>query len=54
MLSYNQCKINAKVGELFIFPYDLLHGVYPFNSTTECRRTISYNCDLTKLSQSPI
>ena len=54
MLSYNQCKIDAKVGELFIFPYDLLHGVYPFNSTTECRRTISYNCDLTKLSQSPI
>ena len=54
MLSYNQCKINIKVGELFIFPYDLLHGVYPFRETTQCRRTISYNCDLTKLSQSPI
>ena len=54
MFSYNQCKLHAKVGDLLIFPYDLRHGVYPFNSTTECRRTISYNCDLTKISQSPI
>ncbi len=54
MFSYNQCKMHTKVGDLLIFPYDLRHGVYPFNSTTECRRTLSYNCDLTKLSQSPI
>ena len=49
MFSYNQCKMRVKVGDLLIFPYDLRHGVYPFNSTTECRRTLSYNCDLTKL-----
>ena len=54
MFSYNQCKMHTKVGDLLIFPYDLRHGVYPFNSTTECRRTLSYNCDLTKLTQSPI
>ena len=49
MFSYNQCKMHTKVGDLLIFPYDLRHGVYPFNSTTECRRTLSYNCDLTKV-----
>ena len=54
MFSYNQCKMHTKVGDLLIFPYDLRHGVYPFNSTTECRRTMSYNCDLTKFSQNPI
>ena len=50
MFSYNQCKMHTKVGDLLIFPYDLRHGVYPFNSTTECRRTLSYNCDLTKIT----
>ena len=54
MFGYNQCKMDTKVGDLLIFPYDLRHGVYPFNSTTECRRTISYNCDLTEISQNPI
>ena len=54
MFSYNQCKMHTKVGDLLIFPYDLRHGVYPFHGTTACRRTISYNCDLTKLTQSPI
>ena len=49
MFSYNQCKMHTKVGDLLIFPYDLRHGVYPFNSTTECRRTLSYNSDLTKM-----
>ena len=54
MFGYNQCKMHTKVGDLLVFPYDLRHGVYPFNSTTECRRTLSYNCDLTKVTQSPI
>ena len=49
MFSYTQCKMHTKVGDLLIFPYDLRHGVYPFRGTTQCRRTISYNCDLTKL-----
>ena len=46
LFANNQCRTNMKVGDLFIFPYDILHGVYPFNNTTECRRTLSYNCDL--------
>jgi len=33
-------------GAFYVFPYPLLHGVYPFNSTDEVRRTMSYNCDL--------
>ena len=49
MFSNNQCKMHTKVGDLLIFPYDLRHGVYPFHGTTECRRTLSYNCDLTKI-----
>ena len=50
MFGYNQCKMLTKVGDLLVFPYDLRHGVYPFNSTTECRRTLSYNCDLTRIT----
>ena len=50
MFSFIQVKMHTKVGDLLIFPYDLRHGVYPFNSTTECRRTLSYNCDLTRIT----
>ena len=46
ILCHNQLRVDMKVGDLFIFPYDVQHGVYPFNGTTECRRTLSYNCDL--------
>ena len=46
ILSHNQLRVDMKVGDFFIFPYDIQHGVYPFNNTTECRRTLSYNCDL--------
>ena len=46
LLSKSQARIDAQVGMLFIFPYTLLHSVYPFNSTDEVRRTLSYNCDL--------
>ena len=46
ILCFNQLRVDMKVGDLFIFPYDVQHGVYPFNGTTECRRTLSYNCDL--------
>mgnify|MGYP003651094551 CR=1 FL=1 len=45
-LSISQLRVDADVGELFIFPYTLLHGVYPFNGTNETRRTMSYNCSL--------
>ena len=47
-LSIPQNRVDAKVGELYVFPYTLLHGVYPFNDTDEVRRTMSYNCNLYK------
>ena len=47
-LSISQNRVNAKVGELYVFPYTLLHQVYPFNGTDEVRRTMSYNCNLYK------
>ena len=47
-LSASQIRMDAQVGEFYVFPYSLLHGVYPFNSTDEVRRTMSYNCDLIK------
>ena len=47
-LSQSQMRVDAQVGEFYVFPYTLLHSVYPFNSTDEARRTMSYNCDLIK------
>lgn len=47
-LSRSQTRVDAQVGEFFVFPYSLLHGVYPFNSTDQVRRTLSYNCNLFK------
>ena len=35
-------------GDFIVFPYTMLHGVYPFSGTDEARRTLSYNCDLIK------
>jgi|TARA_R100001460_G_scaffold24521_1_gene49234 hypothetical protein len=46
MFAYNQYRHKLVVGDLFVFPYDITHGVYPFHSTVETRRTMSYNCDL--------
>jgi len=34
------------VRDFFIFPYDMRHCVYPFNSTRETRRTLAANCDV--------
>ena len=47
-LSMSQVRVDAQVGEFYVFPYTLLHCVYPFNSTDEVRRTLSCNCDLIK------
>jgi hypothetical protein len=47
-LSISQFRIDAQVGDFFVFPYTMLHGVYPFSGTDEARRTMSYNCDLVK------
>ena len=38
--------LDLQVGDFYIFPFGLYHGVYPFNGTDEVRRTLSYNCDL--------
>ena len=35
-----------KVRDFYIFPYDMRHCVYPFNSTNETRRTLAANCDV--------
>jgi hypothetical protein len=32
--------------DFYIFPYDMRHCVYPFNGTTEVRRTLAANCDV--------
>ena len=37
---------NLKERDFFIFPYDMRHTVYPFNSTNEVRRTLASNCDV--------
>ena len=50
-LSISQLRVDAQVGDLYIFPYTMLHGVYPFNGTDEVRRTMSYNCNLYKPGQ---
>ena len=50
-LSIELLQIDAMPGDFFVFPYSLLHGVYPFNGTDEVRRTMSYNCNLFKDTQ---
>jgi len=47
-LGISQLRVDAKVGDLYVFPYTLLHGVYPFNGTDQIRRTMSFNCNLYK------
>ena len=36
----------TKIGDFFIFPYDMRHCVYPFNTTDEHRRTLAANVDV--------
>ena len=50
-LSTSMYQMDAQVGDLFIFPYTLIHGVYPFNGTDEIRRTLSWNCNLVRNSR---
>ena len=49
LLGKNSLKTNVEEGQFYIFPYSLMHGVYPFYDTDEKRRTLSYNCDLTRM-----
>ena len=37
---------NMKIGDFYIFPYDMRHTVYPFNGTKEKRRTLVCNVDV--------
>jgi len=37
---------NMKIGDFYVFPYDMRHCVYPFNSTKEVRRTLVCNVDV--------
>jgi hypothetical protein len=36
----------VKVGDFYVFPYDMRHTVYPFNTTKESRRTLAANVDV--------
>ena len=47
MFGYNQHKVDLEVGDLYVFPYDMKHCVYPFTGKG-VRRTMSYNCDMKK------
>jgi hypothetical protein len=49
ILSVSQIRANMQPGELYVFPYQVLHGVYPFFETKQTRRTLSWNCDLHKI-----
>ena len=35
-----------RVRDFYVFPYDMRHCVFPFNSTNEVRRTLAANCDV--------
>ena len=35
-----------KIGDFYVFPYDMRHCVYPFTNKKEKRRTLSCNCDV--------
>ena len=35
-----------KIGDFYVFPYDMRHLVYPFTNKKEKRRTLSCNCDV--------
>ena len=36
----------VKIRDFYVFPYDIRHCVYPFNSTGQTRRTLAANCDV--------
>ena len=37
---------NLRIGDFYVFPYDIRHCVYPFNGTKEKRRTLVCNVDV--------
>ena len=36
----------SKIGDFYVFPYDMRHCVYPYNNTKEKRRTLVCNIDV--------
>ena len=36
----------SKIGDFYVFPYDMRHCVYPYNGTKEKRRTLVCNVDV--------
>ena len=36
----------VKIGDFYVFPYDIRHVVYPFYNKKEKRRTLACNCDV--------
>ena len=37
---------SMQLTDFYVFPYDMRHAVYPFNGTTQTRRTLAANCDV--------
>ena len=37
---------DSKIGDFYVFPYDMRHCVYPYNGTKEKRRTLVCNVDV--------
>ena len=44
--AFTDFRPDVKVGDFYIFPYDMRHAVYPFNTTKEHRRTLAANVDV--------
>ena len=44
--SFTDFRPEVKVGDFYVFPYDMRHTVYPFNTTKEHRRTLAANVDV--------
>ena len=44
--AFNDLRPDIKVGNFYVFPYDMRHTVYPFNTTKEHRRTLAANVDV--------
>ena len=48
-LSKSIFQIKPKVGDFYFFPHYLMHTVYPFNGTSEERRSISFNAKIDEM-----
>ena len=47
-LAASMYQVDMEPGDFFIFPFTLLHSVNPFNGTDEIRRTLSFNCNISR------